>query len=217
MREYVTRLLSKHWRVEAVSDGIAALEAIARERPALVLADVMMPRLDGFGLLRTLRAAPTTQNLPMILLSARAGEESTLQALQAGANDYLIKPFSAGDLLARVSSQLKIAALRDQVEHEREAARHLMEGLFNAAPAAIALLRGPDLVVVFANPRCLELWQRAKPSDVIGRPLLVAVPELRGQGFDDTLRQVMATGEPASGNELPATLSREQAVRSRYV
>jgi len=220
MREYVTRLLSKQWRVEAVSDGIAALEAIARERPALVLADAMMPRLDGFGLLRTLRAAPATQNLPVILLSARAGEESNLQALQAGANDYLIKPFSAGDLLARISSQLKIAALRDQVEHEREAARHLMEGLFNAAPAAIALLRGPDLVVVFANPRCLELWQRAKPSDVIGRPLLVALPELRGQGFDDTLRQVMATGEPASGNELPATLLRagsEVHVRLNYV
>ncbi|HEX2673857.1 MAG TPA: ATP-binding protein, partial [Polyangiaceae bacterium] len=142
MREYVTRLLSKKWRVEAVEDGIAALEAIARERPALVLADVMMPRLDGFGLLRTLRAAPGTQNLPTILLSARAGEESTLQALQAGANDYLIKPFSAGDLLARVTSQLKIAALRDEVEHEREAARTLMEGLFNAAPAAIARLRG---------------------------------------------------------------------------
>ncbi|HEY3253760.1 MAG TPA: ATP-binding protein, partial [Polyangiaceae bacterium] len=209
MREYVSRMLSKQWRVEAVEDGIAALEAIARERPALVLADVMMPRLDGFGLLRTLRAAPATQNLPVILLSARAGEESTLQALQAGANDYLIKPFSAGDLLARVSSQLKIAALRDQVEHEREAARHLMEGLFNAAPAAIALIRGPELSVVFANPRCLELWQRSKPSDVVGRSLLVALPELRGQGFDDTLRQVMATGEPVSGDEQPATLRRD--------
>ncbi len=220
MREYVSRLLSKQWRVEAVTDGIAALEAIARERPALVLADVMMPRLDGFGLLRTLRTAHATQNLPVILLSARAGEESTLQALQAGANDYLIKPFSAGDLLARVSSQLKIAALRDQVEHERETARHLMEGLFNAAPAAIALIRGPDLVVVFANPRCIELWRRVKPSDVVGKPLLSAIPELRSQGFDDILHQVMATGEPVSGDELPATVFREGNevhVRLKYV
>ena len=220
MREYVARLLSKQWRVEAVADGIAALEAIARERPALVLADVMMPRLDGFGLLRTLRAAPATQNLPVILLSARAGEESTLEGLQAGANDYLIKPFSAGDLLARVSSQLKIAALRDQVEHEREAARHLLESLFNAAPASIALIRGPDLVVVFANPRCLELWQRSEPSDVVGKPLLVAVPELRGFGFDETLRQVMTTGQVMSGNEVPATLLRdgtEVHVRLNYI
>ena len=220
MREYVTRLLSKQWRVEAVEDGIAALEAIARERPALVLADVMMPRLDGFGLLRALRAAPSTQNLPVVLLSARAGEESTLQALQAGANDYLIKPFSAGDLLARVSSQLKIAALRDQVEHEREAARRLMEGLFNAAPAAIAMVRGPELLVVFANPRCLELWQRAKLSDVVGKPLLSAIPELRGQGFDDVLREVMATGESVTGNEVPATVFRggnEVHVRLNYI
>jgi signal transduction histidine kinase/FixJ family two-component response regulator len=220
MREYVTRLLSKQWQVEAVEDGISALEAIARECPALVLADVMMPRLDGFGLLRTLRAAPTTQNLPVILLSARAGEESTLQALQAGANDYLIKPFSAGDLQARVSSQLKIAALRDQVEHEREAARRLMEGLFNAAPAAIALIRGPDLVVVFANPRCLELWGRTKPRAVVGKPLLSAIPELGGQGLAETVRRVMVTGEPIFGNELPATVLRagtEVQVRLNYV
>ncbi|MEO6602456.1 MAG: ATP-binding protein, partial [Polyangiaceae bacterium] len=220
MREYVTRLLGKQWRVEAVSDGIAALEAIAREAPALVLADVMMPRLDGFSLLRTLRSEPVTQNLPVILLSARAEGESTLQALKAGANDYLIKPFSEGDLVARVSSQLKIAALRDQVEHEREAARRLMEGLFNAAPAAIALIRGPDLVVAFANPRCLELWHRAKPSDVVGKPLLLALPELQGQGFDDRLRQVMATGTPVSGDEVPVTLirgGREVHVRLNYV
>jgi signal transduction histidine kinase/FixJ family two-component response regulator len=209
MREYVTRLLSKQWHVVAVADGIAALEAIARTRPSLVLADVMMPGLDGFGLLRALRAAPATQNLPVILLSARAGEESTLQALQAGANDYLIKPFSAGDLTARVSSQLKIAALRDQVEHERETARHLMEGLFNAAPAAIAMVRGPELVVVFANPRCLELWRRPKLSDVVGKPLLSAIPELRGRGFDDILRKVMATGETVTGDESPATVFRE--------
>ena len=220
MREYVARLLSKRWRVETVENGIAALEAIGRERPALVLADVMMPHLDGFGLLRSLRAAAPTQNLPVILLSARAGEEATLQALQAGANDYLTKPFSAGDLLARVSSQLKIAALRDQVEHEREAARHLIEGLFNAAPAAIAQFRGSDLVVVFANPRCLDLWQRAKASDVVGKPLHVAVPELRGRGLDETLHQVMATGQPVAGNDLPATLQRDGVdiqVRLNYV
>jgi signal transduction histidine kinase/CheY-like chemotaxis protein len=209
MRDYVARLLGKRWQVETVVDGVAALDAIDRERPALVLADVMMPRLDGFGLLRRLRADSTTQTLPVILLSARAGEESTMEGLQAGANDYLIKPFSAGDLLARVSSQLKLAALRDQVEHEREAARLLMETLFNAAPAAIALIRGHELVIAFANPRCVELWQRAKASDVVGKPLLVALPELQGQGFDETLRQVMRTGEPAFGNEAPATLLKE--------
>jgi signal transduction histidine kinase/CheY-like chemotaxis protein len=220
MREYVTRLLSKHWRVEAVEDGLAALEAIARERPALVLTDVMIPRLDGYGLLRALRAAPSTQNLPVILLSARAGEESTLHALQAGANDYLIKPFSAADLRGRISSQLKIAALRDQVEHEREVARRSMEGLFNAAPAAIAMLRGPDLLVVFANPRCLELWQRAKLNDVLGKPLLSVIPELDARGIADTLREVMTSGEPVAADEVPATVLRAGEpvhVRLNYV
>ena len=79
----------------------------------------MMPGLDGFGLLRELRVDPATQTLPVILLSARAGEESTAEGLQAGANDYLIKPFSARELLARVSSQLTIAALRQAAERER--------------------------------------------------------------------------------------------------
>ncbi len=208
MRDYVVRLLGKRWRVETVADGVTALEVIARDPPALLLADVMMPRLDGFALLRALRAAPATQNLPVILLSARVGEESTLEGLQAGANDYLYKPFSAADLLIRVSSQLKIAALRDAVEHEREAARLSMETLFNGAPAAITLIRGPELTIAFANPRCIELWQRTAKSDVVGKPLLVALPELRGQGFDDALRQVMSSGEPLVGNEVPTTLVR---------
>jgi signal transduction histidine kinase/CheY-like chemotaxis protein len=209
MREYVARLLGTRWNVETVADGAAALQAIRRDAPALVLCDVMMPRLDGFGLLRELRAAPATRNLPVIFLSARAGEESTVDGLQAGANDYLIKPFSARELLARVSSQLKIAALRDEVERGREDARRLIETLFNSAPASIALIRGPELVIEFANPRCVELWQRRSASELVGKPLLVAMPELRGQGFDDLLKQVMTTGESRFGSEVPATLLRD--------
>jgi signal transduction histidine kinase len=112
MREYVARLLGETWRVEAVVDGQAALEAVRREPPELVLTDVMMPRLDGFGLLRALRAEPRTRLLPVILLSARAGEESHVEALGEGADDYLVKPFSARELLARVGARLEISRLR---------------------------------------------------------------------------------------------------------
>ena len=93
MRQYITRLLAKDFHIEAVPNGEAAL-AIGREQPPdLILTDVMMPRLDGIGLLRELRADPRTQSVPVIMLSARAGEESRVEGIATGADDYLVKPF----------------------------------------------------------------------------------------------------------------------------
>ncbi len=108
MRDYVRRLLAGRYEVEAVGDGGAALRA-ARERPFdLVLSDVMMPMLDGFGLLHALRGEEQTRTIPVILLSARAGEESCVEGMGAGADDYLVKPFSARELLARVESHINL-------------------------------------------------------------------------------------------------------------
>ena len=114
MREHLARLLSAHYRIEVVADGEAALRAAARRMPSLVLSDVMMPRMDGIELLSRLRAEPRTAAVPVILLSARAGEEAKIEGLGAGADDYLIKPFSAGELLARVDAHLKIARVRGE-------------------------------------------------------------------------------------------------------
>jgi signal transduction histidine kinase len=125
MREYVTRLLRERWNVEAVADGAAALARARQEPPALILSDVMMPGIDGFQLLQALRADPLTRGIPVIFLSARAGEESRIEGLSAGADDYLVKPFSARELLARVSTHLKIARAEAQRQQllvrEREA------------------------------------------------------------------------------------------------
>ncbi|MBN8559275.1 MAG: response regulator [Leptolyngbya sp. UWPOB_LEPTO1] len=112
MRDYLTRILSESVQVEAVADGVSALAAIQRQLPDLVLTDVMMPGLDGFGLLQTLRANPQTREIPILLLSARAGEEAIVEGLEAGADDYLIKPFSAQELISRVNAHLQIAQLR---------------------------------------------------------------------------------------------------------
>jgi PAS domain S-box-containing protein len=114
MREHLARLLSAHYRIEVVADGEAALKAAARRMPSLVLSDVMMPRMDGMELLSRLRAEPRTAAVPVILLSARAGEEAKIEGLGAGADDYLIKPFSARELLARVDAHLKIARVRGE-------------------------------------------------------------------------------------------------------
>ena len=108
MRDYVRRLLNANYQVIAVADGQQALQATVQDKPDLVLTDAMMPNLDGFGLLKALRENPGTAFIPVIMLSARAGEESRVEGLEAGADDYLIKPFSARELLARVSGALAL-------------------------------------------------------------------------------------------------------------
>jgi signal transduction histidine kinase len=123
MREYLVRLLRERgWAVEAVGDGHAALAAIQERRPDLVLSDVMMPRLDGFALLRAVRADPATASIPVVLLSARAGEEARIDGAQAGADDYLVKPFGAHELIARIGAQLSLSRERARALHDAEAA-----------------------------------------------------------------------------------------------
>ncbi len=109
MREYVERLLSPQFSVITAKDGQDALEKLIAYRPDLLLTDVMMPRLDGFSLLKLVRETPEIQHVPVILLSARAGEEAKIEGLDAGADDYLVKPFGARELLARVDSNIRIA------------------------------------------------------------------------------------------------------------
>ena len=137
MRQYVVRLLAGQFEVEAVADGEAALAAARARPPALVLSDVMMPRLDGFGLLRELRAEPRTRDIPVILLSARAGEESRVEGVQAGADDYLVKPFSASELLARVSAHLQIARLRREAGEAVRGSEELYRALMTASAQII--------------------------------------------------------------------------------
>ncbi|WP_305825240.1 ATP-binding protein [Massilia brevitalea] len=113
MRAYLKALLDPHAEVTVCADGEAAFEAVQRDLPDLLLSDVMMPRLDGFGLIARIRATPALRHLPVMLLSARAGEEAKVEGLQAGADDYLVKPFAAGELLARVRRQVELG-------HERQ-------------------------------------------------------------------------------------------------
>src|SRR5258708_15417878 len=120
MRAYLTHILGERWQVEAVADGAAALAAALARPPDLIVADVMMPGLDGVALLRALRADPVTRVIPVLMLSARAGEEATVEGLDAGADDYLTKPFAARELLARVRTHLALASARGEVARAAE-------------------------------------------------------------------------------------------------
>jgi signal transduction histidine kinase len=120
MRQYVRRLLGDYYEIHEVSNGREALAAINGFVPDLVLTDVMMPELDGFGLLRELRRNESTRTIPVILLSARAGEDARIEGMEIGADDYIVKPFTARELLARVSAHITLGRVRrEAVDRER--------------------------------------------------------------------------------------------------
>jgi signal transduction histidine kinase/serine phosphatase RsbU (regulator of sigma subunit)/anti-sigma regulatory factor (Ser/Thr protein kinase) len=120
MRTYVADLLSDAFRVVTATDGVEALELLAKGPVDVVVTDVMMPRLDGYGLLTRMKQDPVLGAVPVIMLSARAGEEGMAEGLEAGADDYLVKPFAARELLARVKVQQRLQQLqRVATEAER--------------------------------------------------------------------------------------------------
>jgi signal transduction histidine kinase/DNA-binding response OmpR family regulator len=191
MREYLTRLLGDRYEVHAVADGRQALEAARQLRPALVLADVMMPQLDGFGLLRAIREDSALCSTPVILVSARAGEESCVEGLQADADDYLVKPFTSRELLARVATQVKMANLRrvaaEREERLRNEAQVEQAYLFlaeaqrlsktgswswNASTGKVVWSQEHWRILGLdpqdTNPSLDEFWERVHPDDRIG-------------------------------------------------
>jgi signal transduction histidine kinase len=201
MRDYLRRLFGRRWQVEVVGDGLAALEAVRREAPDLVVSDVMMPRLDGFGLLAALRQEDATRHVPLVLLSARAGEEARVEGLAAGADDYIVKPFSGRELVARVDALL----LRRRVRAVETAAAKRLQAIFAQAPVAIAITRGPQHVFEQANAYYVAL---VGGRDVVGKAVRAALPELEGQGFIDLLDQVYASGTPYVGRSMRVMLDR---------
>ncbi|USX24889.1 ATP-binding protein [Oxalobacteraceae bacterium OTU3CINTB1] len=137
MRGYVRTLLEREYIVQTCADGEAAMEAILRDPPDLLLSDVMMPRLDGFGLMRRIREHPAVAGLPIILLSARAGQEAKIEGLEAGADDYLVKPFAANELLARIRNHIELARERRQATIALRQREEYFRSLVNASPAMI--------------------------------------------------------------------------------
>ena len=178
MRQYIENILTPEFQIECAGDGAQALRIIEKRTPDLVLTDVMMPDLDGFGLLRALRSNKATQGIPVVMLSARAGEEARVQGIQAGADDYLVKPFNARELLARVRVNLELARLRQELSREEERRRSAAEierqwRLFDTAlshtPESIYIF-DVDARLVYANEALLRRW--GKSFSEAGRSLI---------------------------------------------
>ncbi|XGV98545.1 MAG: ATP-binding protein [Leptolyngbya sp. BL-A-14] len=201
MQNYVKRLLNQYWHVETAQDGVEALEIIARQPPDLVLSDVMMPNLDGFGLLHALRNDTRTKEIPFILLSARAGEESRIEGLEAGADDYLTKPFSARELLARVESNLKLAQLRQKAAQQEQTLRlevqaakdNLEHVLSRIGDQFIALDR--EWCYTYANDRVTEVTG-IKRENLIGQNLWDLFPDTIDSPFHTEMHRAMEQQTP---------------------
>jgi PAS domain S-box-containing protein len=200
MLEYVRRLLATRYEVEAVPDGQTAFDAARARRPDLILTDVMMPRLDGFGLLKAVRADNALRDVPVVLLSARAGEESKVEGLEAGADDYLLKPFSARELIARVDANLRMARLRHTVVEERkkeEFARRYSEErhrvVVETANDAVVIMDESG-AIQFANAATMRVFGY-DPTELIGKPLTTLMPEPMRKLHEMGVRRYLATGQ----------------------
>ena len=139
VRDYIRRIVENHYRVREAIDGEEGMRIALETIPDIILSDVMMPKLDGYGLLNALRADPKTSHIPVILLTARASEEMRLEGLEKGADDYMSKPFNARELLARIRN---LILLRQQ---ERELKRFNEELEQKVREQLNALLRSTRL------------------------------------------------------------------------
>jgi PAS domain S-box-containing protein len=182
MRDYVRRLLAPQYDVTTVADGQAALVAADKAVPDLILSDVMMPGLDGFGLLRQLRADPRTREVPVILLSARAGEESRVEGMEAGADDYLIKPFSARELLARVQARLELAKLRRESQEALRQSEEHLRAVVETTPACIKVVAA-DGTLLDMNSAGLEMVDADVSESVKGQSVYNLISEEYREAF----------------------------------
>ncbi len=200
MREYVQRLLSRRFRVTVVADGEKALAAVRENPPDLVLTDVMMPRMNGFELLRALRSDPATATIPILMLSARAGEEAESEGLEAGADDYLVKPFTARELLARVTSHISMQRLRHELtakERELRTKAENAEQQYRSILESISegfVFVDRDWRVRYAN-RQVGAMGAFDPAQIIGQSLWDIAPGLESTTFGRAFQQAMDTNQ----------------------
>jgi PAS domain S-box-containing protein len=201
MRAYIRRLLGDHYEVEAVVNGVEALAAAHRNPPDLILTDVMMPELDGFGLLKELRASDDTRTIPVILLSARAGEDARVEGLEAGADDYVVKPFTSRELLARVGSHLALSRLRRetaererQLRGEAEAARETVITILESIRDGFFAFDS-NWRITFVNSAGMRVLGKSR-EELIGREIWVLFPDMVGTTLETYYRRAMADRIP---------------------
>lgn len=208
MRQHIESIISTKYNTLIAANGAEALQLIRQRQPSLILSDIMMPVMDGIELLKEVKENSGIAHIPVVLITARAGEESRIEGYETGADDYMTKPFSANELLSRVKSQLKIAQTRREVEQR-------LRGFLMQAPAAIAILEGPEHRFSLTNTRFQELIGR-QSDEMVGHSLRQLFPEFEGQGIFEIFSYVHSSGEPFAANEFFASFMYKGKIRSGY-
>ncbi len=216
MQQHLEKLLSSKFNTLTAGNGLDALNKIKEAKPELVISDVMMPVMDGMQLLKAIKNNKETEQIPVILLTARAGEESRIEGWETGADDYLVKPFSSKELIARASAQISLNKKRTSAEQH-------MHNLFMQAPSAIQILSGPHFVLELMNEAALSIMNNAtgiqknwKLQDVIGKKIEELIPETRTNGLIELLNNVYKTGEPFIAQEYPLIYNADGKTIKRY-
>jgi len=189
MRSYLGGLLGREHEVRTAADGWQALRCLDDRLPDLVLTDVMMAGLDGFGLLEKLRANPATATLPVILLSANASEEARLRALEAGADDFLVKPFHGRELLARVSGLLRLAQVRREAMQREQALRGEVEQVLESIGEGFVAVDA-QWRFTYVNRTAEYMYGRPR-EDLLGRSLWDCFPEAASSAFGEPFHRAM--------------------------
>jgi PAS domain S-box-containing protein len=208
MRQHLKTLLRDKFNVITATNGQEAFDRLKKQDVDLVVSDVMMPGMNGIQLLKALKEYPKTKNIPIILLSARAGEEAKIEGYETGADDYLIKPFAAKELLARVTSHVKLSKARRDVETQ-------LKSFFVQAPAGIAIVSGPEFVYTLANKLFQKLFGKTE-EELIGMKMKEIWPELQGQEALKTFENIRQTGNPLIANEFAVSLVQNGKSEMRY-
>jgi signal transduction histidine kinase len=197
MRDYVRRLLGASFQVSVASNGEEALSLALQDPPDLILSDVMMPELDGFGLLAEIRKRPETSTIPVILLSARAGEESRVEGLDAGADDYLIKPFTARELLARVGAHLSMRKRREDAERAVKESQATLQSFYDSSPflMGIAELEGDEITALYGNRATSQYFGRELQSGIRLKAPEMGLPEPIARLWIENYRRSQAEGQ----------------------
>jgi class 3 adenylate cyclase len=174
MRRYLERVLCIDYRVAVAKDGADALDQARTLRPELILTDVMMPRMSGPDLLKAVRCDKDLRSTPLIFITARAGTEARVESLDAGADDYLAKPFDENELLARVNSLIRVRTQERQLTElqKEKMARFLPPHLADMIVSGESedFLRGhrTEITVVFVDLRGFTAFsETADPEDLM--------------------------------------------------
>lgn len=220
MREYVSCLLKTQYRVTVVQNGIMALELAKTTRPDLILSDIIMPGMDGIQLLQALRQDPRTHDIPLILLSIRASEASKIDSFDAGADDYLVKPFTPPELLARIKAHITLKRTRNQAYQAIKSSEELLQSVFNGVPSSIAVYKTcyaadnsiDDFEMFLLNDLMCQSLNRPK-HDIIGKRYRELFPTASKLDVLDLFKEVVYTGQSTSFERWYETNGKNRCLR----